>query len=85
MQFGVLFRLVGVMTFILILSCPCNVQGRELFYCDFIEKKLYHWLVFRLIVIETDFFQIWCVDKDTQSCRVTGKLELTQSFCCSVA
>ena len=38
MEFGLLLRLVGVMNLILILSCPFDIEGRELYLHDFVKK-----------------------------------------------
>ena len=38
MEFGVLLRFVGVMNFILILSRPFIIQGREPYLSDFVTK-----------------------------------------------
>ena len=38
-EFGMLLRLVGVMSLILILSCPLNSQRIEPYLCDCLKKN----------------------------------------------
>ena len=43
MEFGLEFRLVGVMNLIPILCCPFDndIQGRKPYLCDFIKKLFF--------------------------------------------
>ena len=39
MEFGTLLRHLGVMNFVLNLSCLINIQGREPYFCDFVKER----------------------------------------------
>ena len=54
MESGTLFRLAGVLNFILILVRPFSIEGRKPYLYDFINF-VYHWLVFRHL--QSDFFK----------------------------
>ena len=51
MEISILLRLIAVMNFLLILTCPFNIQEREPYLHDFVTKKK----------LQTDFFQnlVW--------------------------
>ena len=39
MEFNILLKFVGLMPFILSLFGLINIQGKDLYLCDFIKKK----------------------------------------------
>ena len=54
-NFGILFRLLGVMNLILISSQPFSTQGRELYLRHFKPKKK----MYVGLCLQTSFFQTW--------------------------
>ena len=60
MEFGILLRLLYLISRILILLWLINIQGREPYLCDSIDKKLYNGLFIRTCTDQFLANLVWC-------------------------
>ena len=59
MEFSPLLGHVGLMYFMLLLSGSINIQGREHYLFDFIEKNPTFKVGFEIIQLQINFFHTW--------------------------
>ena len=98
MKFSLLPQSVGLLKLLSYLFCTSNILERELCRHDFIKYMInivlcqgpceLIWFKLGVMLDTTNLYSVipvWMSLMFTQGHRVTGKLELVQSFCCGIA